>query len=69
MLTEEGKKKIVKTIVWGCTIGFIFVLIVYVFTGSFQSTYAVVIVILLAILRFVIPDYIVHRRRRSNKFK
>jgi hypothetical protein len=70
MLNRNQKKDLLKTILSGFAIWFVLVLIVYLFSGNFSSVYVIGIIVFIATIRFVIPDYIKFKKRNlKNGFK
>ena len=67
MSSRNREENLIKTIIWGLIIWILLVFIIYLFSGSFKSFYAVGILVIIAILRFIIPDYIILRRDRFKK--
>jgi len=67
MSSGNKEKDLIKTVIWGLIIWILLVFIIYLFSGSFRSFYAVGILVIIAILRFIIPDSILLRRDRFKK--
>jgi len=67
MSSRNREKNLIKTVIWGLIIWVLLVFIIYLFSGSFKSFYAVGILVIIAILRFIIPDCILLRKDRFKK--
>lgn len=68
MLTNEQKKKFYKIIISGLAWWIVLVSIVYFFVGNFKSAYPIGIIVIIAILRFIVPEYIktLHKNRTEK---
>jgi len=66
MTPQKRKKDILRIITWGLIIWGLLSFIVFVFTGSLKSIYSIGIVVVIAVLRFIIPDYLLYRKEISN---
>lgn len=67
MLNKRGKKEIKRIIFSGFIIWIILSMLLYLITESFIGVYAISILVLLAILRFIVPEYIAQYRRGKDE--